>query len=127
MNPTDILGRCEKLGVQLQLEDGRLFAEPADKIPPRLAGQISEHREELIEAVRPPLDRTAKYKQALKWLNVKAIELQITTNDPAHDFMVEALDGKYNHLNDAWCDAGDEDFLQALREYAAAGVRELRV
>lgn len=125
----DVIERCEKLGVKLYLEDDFLYPEPAGRLPAQLIDQMMANRDKLIEAIRSgrTLDRAVKWKQALRWLDAKAMELRVTTNDPAYGFMLEALDDRYDILNDAWCDATDEEFVQALREYAAVGVRALRV
>lgn len=124
----DIIERCERLGVSLRVEDGFIFPEPTGRIPADLVDEIIVNRDKLVNAIQTgrTLDRSAKYKQALFWLDAKATELRVTTNDPAYAFMIEILDIKYDHLNDVWIDAGDESFLQALREYAIAGLKALR-
>lgn len=75
----------------------------------------------------PSLDRSAKYKEALKWLDEKARELKVSTADPAYDLMIQTLGERYDTLNDAWTDGTDSEFVQAIREHAAAGLKALKI
>lgn len=74
----------------------------------------------------PALDRTAKEREAYRWLLTRARDLKVTRNDSAHKFMEQILRERRPALEDAYHDTSDDEFLQALRHWTAAGLKALR-
>ena len=75
----------------------------------------------LAIALNPQINRKAKLKEAHRYLRRKAREMRITTKDPAYRFMLEVLEDRRP------VDGTDDEYLEALRSYAKAGLRALQV
>ena len=51
MTALELLDRLASLGIAAILEDGRLFLQPGDRVPPELMDEARAHKAELVAAL----------------------------------------------------------------------------